>query len=137
MTTNSSSKRIFLTIATALVLLVSTMGWAADATATAGKGSLQLQDPVKVGGTQLQSGKYRVEWTGTGDQVEVKIYSGTQAVVSTHARLLKAEKDYDYLTYTPGEVGTRSLIQISYAKQKCALRLEDQPVSADAQRAAK
>ena len=137
MNTNSASKRILLTIAAALVLATSSIGWAADATPSAGRGVLQLSDPVKVAGTQLQSGKYRVEWAGAGDQVEVKIYSGTQAVVSTHARLVKADKDYDYLTYTPGAVGTRSLIQISYAKQKCALQLEDQSANTGAQRAAK
>ena len=134
---HSSVKRILHAVAAAMVLLVSSSMWAADATPSAGRGYLELQSPVNVAGTQLQSGKYRVEWTGPADQVEVKIYSGSKAVVSTHARLVNDNPSYDHLGYTAGENGTKSLTQISFGKQKCSLRLENESTNSDAQRAAK
>jgi len=133
----SGSKRTFRAVVPAVMLLVSASLWAAHATPASSRGSLELSDPVNVAGTQLQSGKYRVEWAGTGDQVEVKIYRGNKAVVSTHARLLKEDTPYDHVNYSAGENGTKVLTQISFSKQKCALRLENESISPAPERAAK
>jgi hypothetical protein len=124
-------------IVPSVVLLLSACLWAAEGTSSPGRGSLELQYLVSVAGTQLQSGKYRVEWTGAGDQVEVKIYSGSKAVVSTHAHLQKNDTPYDHISFTAAENGAKSLTQITFGKQKCSLRLENESTSSDAQRAAK
>ena len=137
MTLHSVSKRISHAVVPVVALLLSTSMWAADATPSAGRASIELSEPVKVAGTQLQSGKYRVEWSGAGNQVEVKIYRGKNEVVSTHARLIKDDKSYTDLFYIrAGENGARVLDQISFSKQKCALQLENDS-NTDAQRAAK
>lgn len=120
-----------------VVLLLLVSAWAADAATPAGRASLELQSPATVAGTQLQSGKYRVEWTGTGEQVEVKIYRGNKEVVSTQARVSKNDTPYDHLSYIAGEKGATVITQISFAKQKCTLRLENAPTSSEAQQAAK
>jgi len=133
---HSSVKRILQAVIPAVVLLFSASLWAADAS-SAGHGSIELAFPVNVAGTQLQSGKYRVDWTGTGDQVEVKIYRGNKEAVSTHATVAKDGTSYDHLSYSGGENGMRSLTQISFGKQKCTLTLENQSASADAQGAGK
>ena len=133
----SRSKRILKVIVPAVAILLSVSAWAADAAPPVSRASLELQSPVNVAGTTLQSGKYRVEWTGAGEQVEVKIYRGNKEVVSTHARLLKDDTGYDNLSYTSGEKGETVVTQISFAKQKCALRLENASSGSDAQRAAK
>ena len=137
MTTYSKSNHILSIIVPAVVLLLSVTAWAADAPPAMNRATLESQSPVNVAGTQLQSGKYRVEWTGTGEQVDVKIYRGNKEVVSTHARLMKDDTGYDHLSYTSGEKGTTVVTQMSFAKQKCALRLENGSGSADEQRAAK
>ncbi len=133
----SSAKRILPTVAAATILVISANAWAADAKSPAGRGSMELQSPVSVAGTQLQSGKYRVEWTGTGDEVEVKIYSGNKAVVSTHASLMKNGTWYDHVSYATAGDGTKWLTQISFGKQKCSLRFDDKSTGSDTQQAAK
>ena len=133
----SGSKRMLKMIVPTIVLLVSVSAWAADATASTSRATLQLQDPMTVAGTQLQSGKYRVEWTGSGEQVEVKIYRGNKEVVATHAQLLKDDTSYDHLSYSVADKGTRVLTQLYFGKQKCALRLDSGSNASAAERAAK
>lgn len=137
MATYSRSKNILKITVSAVALLLSVSAWAANPAPSTGRASLELQSAVNVAGTQLQTGKYRVEWTGTGEQVEVKIYRGNKEVVSTHARLLKDDTGYDHLSYTSGGKGAPVITGMSFAKQKCALRLDTAPDSSDAQRAAK
>ena len=133
----SGSKRILKVMVPTAVLLLSVSAWAADAASPTSRASLELQDPMMVAGTQLQSGKYRVEWTGSGEQVEVKIYRGSKEVVSTHAQLLKDDTAYDHLSYSVGDTGSRVLTQLSFGKQKCALRLDNGSNASAAERAAK
>ena len=132
----SGSKRILKAIVPTVVLLLSVSAWAADA-ASPSRASLELGDPMTVAGTQLQSGKYRGEWTGSGDQVEVKIYRGSKEVVATHAQLLKDDASYDHVSYSMGDKGSRVLTQLYFSKQKCALRLDNESSTSAAQRAAK
>lgn len=76
-----SLKSIFLTVT---VL-------AAGSALAANKGSLELQHPTTVAGKQLASGSYTVQWEGSGDQVDLKIYKGKNVVASTPARVLKLD----------------------------------------------
>ena len=133
----SGSKRILKAIVPTVVLLLSVSAWAADAASSTSRASLELRDPMTVAGTQLQSGKYRVEWTGSGEQVEVKIYRGSKEVVSTRAQLLKNDTSYDHVSYSMGDKGSRVLTQLYFGKQKCALRLDNEASTSAAQRAAK
>jgi len=133
----SASSRILRVIVPTVVLLFSVIAWAADAAPSASRASLELHDPMTVAGTQLQSGKYRVEWTGSGEQVEVKIFRGNKEVVTTQAKLIKDDTFYDHLSYSVGDKGARILTQIYFGKQKCALRLDNDSSTSAAQRAAK
>ena len=129
---HSSAKRILQAVISVGILLFSASLWAADTMPSASRNSIELPFAVNVAGTQLQSGKYRVEWTGTGDQVEVKFYRGSKEVASTHANLVKDGTSYDNLSYSGGENGTKSLTQMSFGKQKCSLNLENQPAAQSA-----
>lgn len=133
----SGSNRILKMIVPTVALLLSVSAWAADAAPSTSRASLELQDPMTVAGTQLQSGKYRVEWTGSGEQVQVKIYRGNKEVVSTHAQLLKDDTSYDHISYSMGDKGSRVLTQVYFGKQKCALRLDNGSSTSAAERAAK
>ncbi len=82
MNTSRSTKSIFL----AAAVLIATSGFAAD------KASLNLLDPTTVGGKQLPAGSYKLQWEGTGEQVELKIYQGKNVIATTSAHLVKLER---------------------------------------------
>jgi hypothetical protein len=133
---DSNLKTILQAILVTAVMLT-TSAWAADKAPTLTKGNMELQQPTNVAGTQLASGKYRIEWTGTGDQVDIKIFRGSKEMVSTRARIVKVDAaPCDLVSFTTDEKGARSLTQISFSKQKFALRIESSPV-AQAEQAAK
>ena len=64
---------------------------AAGSALAANKGSLELQHPTMVAGKQLPVGSYTLQWEGSGDQVDLKIYQGKNVVASTSARVLKVD----------------------------------------------
>ena len=117
-------------------LLLSTAAWAADKTA-ASQGSMELQQPTSLAGTQLAAGKYRVQWAAaSGETVDVKVYRGDKEVASTTAQLVKVDAvPYNHVSFLTDDKGARSLTQISFAKQKVALRLGE--AASAAERAAK
>ncbi len=91
----------------------------------ASKGSLQLQHPTSVGGKQLATGDYTVQWEGAGDQVELKIYQGKNEVASTSAHVMKVEHPSEYnqaVVSTNGD-GTASLSEIRFRGKNFALQV--------------
>lgn len=132
---SNSTRNLMLLLMAALLL--TTGAWAADKAAPS-QGVMQLQQPSSVAGAQLPAGKYRVQWTATsGEMVDVKVYRGDKEVASTTAQLVKVDAaPYNNVSYLTDDKGARSLTQISFAKQKFALRLGDR-ASSDAERAAK
>src|SRR5258708_13980810 len=61
---------------------------AATAFASPSKGTLKLFEPVTVQGKQLAPGKYTVEWTGEGQNVQLKIADGKNSVSAIPARIV-------------------------------------------------
>ena len=53
-----------------LALLLASSAFAAT------KASLTLQNPATINGTKLKAGEYRLEWDGSGPNVEVSITQG-------------------------------------------------------------
>jgi hypothetical protein len=102
------------------------------------KGSLELQHPTNVAGTQLATGNYTVQWDGTGDQVEVKIFKGKDAVATTSARVVKVEHPmpHDAAITTTNSDGTSSLSQIMFGGKKFGLVLAGEGGAAGASGAA-
>ena len=105
--------------------LASTLLLAMAAFASSSKGSLQLQHPTNVAGKQLASGEYSVQWDGTGDQVNLKIYQGKKEVASTSAQVVKIDHpaNYDQSITTAGENGSSALTEIRFRGKTFALRL--------------
>ena len=54
------------------------------------KGKLSVPETITVEGKQLPPGNYKVEWEGTGPNVEVKILKGKETVATTQARVVQA-----------------------------------------------
>lgn len=91
----------------------------------ANKGSFELQHPTNVAGKQLATGSYTVQWDGSGDQVNLKIYQGKKEMASTSAQVVKIERpaSYDQTVTTAGDNGSTSLSEIRFRGKTFALRL--------------
>lgn len=66
-----------------VALLISSSAVAAESN----KSSVQLADKVVVEGKSLDSGKYTVEWNGSGPTVQVTLLHGKQTVATFSAHL--------------------------------------------------
>ena len=73
-------------------ILLAGMVLLAGSALASSKGPLALHEPASVAGTQLKSGTYTVQWDGTGDQVQLKIYQGKKEVASASARVVALDK---------------------------------------------
>jgi hypothetical protein len=91
----------------------------------ASKGPLQLQEAATVAGTQLKTGSYTVQWEGTGDQVQLKIYQGKKEVASTSARVVTLAKpqQQDGTILRRSDDGTLTVTRINFGKKNFALEI--------------
>lgn len=106
-------------ISLAAVVLLAGSAWAAS------KGPLELHEAVNVAGTQLKSGSYTVQWEGTGDQVQLKIYQGKKEVASTAARMVTLDKPMlqDGTILRRNDDGTLTVTRINFGKKNFALEI--------------
>jgi hypothetical protein len=85
--------------------------------------SITLSEPVEAGNVQLNSGSYKLEWKGTGPQVQVlflqhgKDVATLPATVKTHDQRITQD---DVLTHKTAS-NLRKLDEIDFAKGKDAL----------------
>ena len=56
---------------------------------------ITFDQSVIVGGTEVPSGEYRVEWEGTGTSVEVNIIQGKKTIATVPATLVEGKTLYD------------------------------------------
>jgi hypothetical protein len=107
------------------VLLAAIVLVAASAFAANNKGSLELQHPTSVAGTQLASGDYTVRWEGSGDEVQLKIYQGKNVVASTPARVMKVDRpaQHNSAIIASRPDGTSALSEIRFSGKKYALQI--------------
>jgi hypothetical protein len=94
--------------------------------AEANKGTLQLSDKVTVEGKSLNSGKYTVEWNGTGTAVQVTIRQGKQTVatLSAHVTEQPTPNPGDAYGTIAGTDGSRTLTTFYPAHKRFALELD-------------
>jgi hypothetical protein len=107
------------TLVLACAVLLATSAFAIN------KGSVQLMHPTQVAGKQLAAGSYKIQWDGSGDQVQLSILQGKKEVASTSARVVQIQSpspnDNALITVNPD--GTRSLSQIRLRGKTFALDL--------------
>ena len=65
-----------------LALLLASSAFAAT------KAELVLQSPTSVNGTKLKAGEYKLQWDGTGPNVEVSIMQGKTVVAKVPAKVV-------------------------------------------------
>lgn len=103
----------------ALALLLATGAFAAT------KANLQLGDPVTLNGTTLKPGDYKVQWEGSGPNVEVSITHGKHLVAKASARVvdLPVPATNDAAVTMKNDSGPNSLAGIRFQGKKLALDL--------------
>ena|SRR5271165_6882613 len=92
----------------------------------ANRGKLQLSDKVVVDGQPLNPGNYRVEWDGSGPNVQVRLVLGKQTVATLPAHLaeqLTANSQDAYSTSVEHD-GSRALTTIYFSGKRFALQID-------------
>jgi hypothetical protein len=113
-----------LTIISKSLLLGSALLLATSAFAET-KAQLHLQSAASINGTQLKAGDYKLQWDGTGPNVEVSILKGKNVVAKTSAKLvnLPAPAANDASVIKKNDNGSDSLSGIRFEGKKYALEL--------------
>jgi hypothetical protein len=102
-----------------VALLLATSAFAATT------GHLQLQSPTMVNGTQLKAGDYKLQWEGTGPDVEVSILQGKKVLAKVPAKIveLKTKAQQNSTIVSNNNDGTSTLAGVHFAGKTTALEL--------------
>jgi hypothetical protein len=113
-----------------LALLLATSAFAAN------KGSLTVQEPMTVNGTQLKPGDYKVQWDGNGPSVELSITQGKKVIakVPAHVVTLEEPSQSDAAVVKNNGDGTKSLTEVRLSGKKFSLTVGEEAAKADATR---
>jgi hypothetical protein len=113
----------FATVSKSLVLGLALL--LASSAFAATKGSMQLSSTAVLNGTKLTAGEYKVQWEGSGPNVEVSILKGKNVVAKTQARVveLQAASTNDAALLHQGEDGASALTGLRFEGKKFALEL--------------
>ena len=101
------------------------------ASAMAGNGntikkSIHLYENATIEGTPLAPGDYKVEWSGTGPDVQLTILKGKQTVatVPAHVEAETTANTQDGYALKPGKDGSQSIAEVFFVGQKFDLRID-------------
>ena len=99
----------------AVFCLITTAGLFADSKSK-DRGNLNLANPVQIGSTQVAPGDYKVEWSGTGDNVQVNILKGKKVIATTEGKLVELPKKAENSSVTTKALDndTRALMEIQF-----------------------
>jgi hypothetical protein len=91
------------------------------------KATLALTSPAVVNGTKLNAGEYKVQWDGTGPNVEVSILKGKNVVAKTTAKLvdLNSPAPNSAAVTSKTSDGSNALTGIRFEGKKYALEIGD------------
>jgi hypothetical protein len=104
-----------------LALLLASSAFAAT------KASLNLQSPTTISGTKLKAGDYKLEWDGSGPNVEVSIMQGRNVLAKVQAKVvdLNSPSANNAAVVIKNNDGTSTLSGARFAGKKFALELGD------------
>ena len=91
----------------------------------ASKANLTLNNPTSINGTKLKAGDYKLEWDGSGPNVEVSIMQGKKVVTKVPAKIIDLEKapSNDAALLKQNGDGSTSLAGARFQGKKYALEL--------------
>jgi hypothetical protein len=89
------------------------------------KGNLQLTSAVTVNGTQLKAGEYKVQWEGSGPEVEISILQGKNVVAKLPAHVveLQTPANNDAAVTRQNGSGPNSLTGLRFHGKKISLEV--------------
>jgi hypothetical protein len=104
-----------------LALLLASSAFAAT------KASLNLQDPTTVNGIKLKAGDYKLQWDGSGPNVEVSIIQGKNVLTKVPAKVvdLSSPSQNSAAVVTRNGDGTSTLSGARFEGKRFALDLGD------------
>ena len=99
-----------------LAVLLATSAFAAN------KATLQLNHSVNVNGTQLKAGDYKVQWDGSGPNVELSIVQGKNVVAKVPAHIvdLSSAAQNDAAVTRKNDDGSSTLAGLRFQGKKIA-----------------
>jgi hypothetical protein len=88
--------------------------------------TIEISDSVQVGSTQLQPGSYRVEWQGTGPEVQVNFVRDGKTVATVPGTLKAndAQVTQDDLVTDTTSDNTKTLKEIDFSRNRESLVFE-------------
>jgi hypothetical protein len=91
------------------------------------KASLTLDNPTTVNGTTLKAGDYKLQWDGSGPNVEVSILQGKTVLTKVQAKVvdLPAAADNNAAVLMKNADGTSSLSGARFEGKKFALEISE------------
>ena len=92
------------------------------------KGTLTLAHPTDVNGTTLSPGDYKLEWDGTGPDVEVSILQGKKVIAKVPAKLVDVSSPYqnDAAVVKQNGDGSASLSEARFQGKKFKLHIGEE-----------
>jgi hypothetical protein len=90
------------------------------------KSSVQLDNKVVVEGKTLDSGRYTVEWSGSGSDVQVTLLRGKQTVATFPAHVTEqaSANPQDAYSTTSEQDGSKTLTAIYPGGKRIALKID-------------
>src|ERR1700758_5090779 len=104
-----------------LALLLASSAFAAT------KASLTLTDPATINGAKLKAGEYKLEWDGSGPNVEVSIKQGKNVVAKVPAKVvdLNSPSQNNAAVVKHNDDGSSTLAGARFEGKKYALEIGD------------
>jgi hypothetical protein len=104
-----------------LALLLASSAFAAT------KADLVLQNPTTINGTKLKAGEYKLQWDGSGPNVEVSITQGKTVLAKVPAKVvdLKTASQNNAAVVKTNDDGTSTLAGARFEGKKFAIELGD------------
>ena len=78
--------------------------------------NLKLDQPVKIAGTQLAPGQYRLIWEGTGPDITVSFTEGKTTVATAPAKLVSNQSEEETYETSTAADNTRVLRAVDLKK---------------------
>jgi hypothetical protein len=115
----------FATVSVSKIVVVGLALLLASSAFASSKANLQLSNPVTVNGTKLKPGDYKLQWEGSGPNVELSIMQGSNvlAKVPAHVIALEAPAANDAAVTRKNDSGPNSLAGVRFQGKKFALEL--------------
>jgi hypothetical protein len=91
----------------------------------ASKANLTLNNPTSINGTKLKAGDYKLEWDGSGPNVEVSIMQGKKVIAKVPAKVVDLNQSSvnDAALLKQNSDGTTTLAGARFQGKKFALEL--------------